>query len=91
MSTELRVRLPESLMQADLIAGVSYGLFNLAAGERPTVIEQGERKQKRVKITDKGKECFDLIRPRFNSDNDVIIAALSWLNEKPAWVRNARI
>jgi len=92
MCNELRVWLPKELKKQDMIDAVSFALHNLAFGEKaPECTWEGARIQTRIKLSEKGKEYFDELRPRYKSNTDLIIAALAWLAEKPAWMRTARV
>lgn len=89
--TIIQVRLPETLRDKKLRAGLAIALFYLSIGKKPAQIpgEGEKRTNTKVRLGPRGKERLDelLSRRVFTSKNQIILHALAYLYERPHLLR----
>ena len=87
----LHINIPKELARKEYLEGIGIGLHYISLGSRPESIPNGPSIKKRIYLGEKEEEIFGVARQDFKTKRETIIAALSWLKEKPAHVLRTKI
>lgn len=83
---EIAVRIPRSLSGRALRSAIGLGLLYIARGRTAPAVEPGPTSTYRIKLDATAQIYLPVASRICGGDREAITAALSWLQNAPAWV-----
>lgn len=85
------VRIPKELKEKEFVEAVGIGIYQIFSGQRPVNIPESKKTNTRIKISSKAEEYLNTLinSNEFKSKNEILIMALAYVAEQPAWIRAA--